>query len=82
MVKIGQKMANGQRLFQALSWHTVYQCEDMIHCPCSQYAVSHNLYSRTSIIPTPVCHFNVKGVQINEFACISELSDKIHYVFS
>ena len=37
-------------------------------------------YSRTSIIPTPVCHFNVKGVQINEFGRISELSGKMHYL--
>ena len=28
---------------------------------------------------TPVCHFNVKGVQINQ---ISELSDEIHYLAS
>ena len=40
------------------------------------------VYSRTSIIRTPVCHFNVKGVQINEFVRISELSDKIHYLAS
>ena len=33
-------------------------------------------YSRTSIIRTPVCHFNAKDVQINEFFRISELSDK------
>ena len=33
-------------------------------------------YSRTSNILTPVYHFNVKGVQINEFVQISELSDK------
>ena len=39
-------------------------------------------YSRTSIIRTPVCHSNVKGVQINEFVWISELSDKIHYLAS
>ena len=32
--------------------------------------------SRTSVIQTPVCHFNVKGVQISEFVRISELSDK------
>ena len=38
--------------------------------------------SRTSIIRTPVCHFKVKGVQINEFVRISELSDKIHYLAS
>ena len=25
-------------------------------------------------------HFNVNGVQINEFARISELSDKMHYL--
>ena len=41
-----------------------------------------HIYSRTSIIQTPVCHFNVKGVQINEFVQISELSDKIHYLAS
>ena len=38
------------------------------------------MYSRTSIIRTPVCHFNVKSVQINEFVQMSELSDKIHYL--
>ena len=38
--------------------------------------------SRTSIIRTPECHFNVKGVQINEFVRISELSDKMHYLAS
>ena len=43
---------------------------------------SGNKYSRTSIIRTPVCHFNVKSVQINEFVQISELSDKIHYLAS
>ena len=40
------------------------------------------IYSRTSIIRTPVCHFNVKSVQISEFVWISELSDKIHYLAS
>ena len=40
----------------------------------------HDIYSRTSIIRTPVCHLNVKGVQINEFVRISELSDKIQYL--
>ena len=40
------------------------------------------VYSRTLIIQTPVCHFNVKSVQINEFVRISELSDKIHYLVS
>ena len=40
------------------------------------------IYSRTSIIRTPVCHFNVKDVQINKFVWISELSDKIHYLAS
>ena len=39
-------------------------------------------YSRTSIIRTPVCHFNVKSVQINEFVLLSELSNKIHYLAS
>ena len=39
-------------------------------------------YSRTSIIRTPVCHFNVKGVQVNGFVQISEFSDKIHYLAS
>ena len=38
--------------------------------------------SRTSIIRTPMRHFNVKGVQISEFVWISELSDKIHYLVS
>ena len=33
-------------------------------------------YSRTSIIRTPMCHFNVEGVQISEFVRISELSNK------
>ena len=40
------------------------------------------IYSRTLIIRTPMCHFNVEGVQINEFVRISELSDKIHYLAS
>ena len=40
------------------------------------------MYSRTSIIRTPLCHFNVKGVQINEFVWISEISDKIIILFS
>ena len=39
-------------------------------------------YSRTSIIWTPVCHFNVKSVQISEFVRISETSGKIHYLAS
>ena len=34
------------------------------------------IYSRTLIIRTPVCHFNVKGVQTNVFVRISELSNK------
>ena len=38
------------------------------------------IYSRTLIIQTPVCRFNVKGVRINRFVRISELSDKIHYL--
>ena len=40
------------------------------------------MYSRTLIIRTPVSHFSVKGVQINEFVWISELSDKIDYLAS
>ena len=40
------------------------------------------LYSRTLTIQTPMCHFNVKGVQISEFVRISELSKKIHYLAS
>ena len=40
------------------------------------------IYSRTLIIRTPVCHFNINSVQINEFVRISELSDKIHYLAS
>ena len=32
------------------------------------------------MVQTPVCYFNVKGVQINEFAWISDLSDKIHFL--
>ena len=40
------------------------------------------IHSRTSIIRTPVCHFNVKSVQISEYVQISELSDKIHYLAS
>ena len=43
---------------------------------------SEDHYSRTSIIQTPMWHFNVKGVQINESVRISELSDKIHYLAS
>ena len=34
------------------------------------------IYSRTSIIRTPLCHFNIKSVQISEFVRIGELSDK------
>ena len=49
---------------------------------CMHAAAGSNEYSRTSIIRTPVCHLNVKGVQINEFVRISELSDKIHYLAS
>ena len=30
----------------------------------------------------PLCHFNVKSVQINEFVQLRELSDKIHYLAS
>ena len=33
-------------------------------------------YSRTSIIRTPMCHLNLKGVQIREFVRVGELSDK------
>ena len=40
------------------------------------------IYSKTSIIQTPVCHFYVKSVQVNEFVRMSELSDKIHYLAS
>ena len=39
-------------------------------------------YSRTSIIQTPMCHLNVRGVQISEFVRISELSDQTHYLDS
>ena len=39
-------------------------------------------YSRTSIIRTPVRHFNVKSVQISKLVRISEISDKIHYLAS
>ena len=35
-----------------------------------------HIYSRTSIIRIPLCHFNVKSVQISEFVRISELSNK------
>ena len=38
------------------------------------------IHSRSLIIPTPVCHFNVKSVQISEFVRTSELSDKIYYL--
>ena len=31
-------------------------------------------YSKTSIIQAPLCHFNDKGVQRNEFVRISKLS--------
>ena len=40
------------------------------------------IYSITSIIRTPVYHFNDKGVQLNEFVWICELSDKMHYLAS
>ena len=46
------------------------------------YLSVNTIYSRTSIIQTPLCHFNVKGVQINEFVQVSELSDKMHYLAS
>ena len=51
---------------------------------CHSYnnILSGDRYSRTSIIRTPVCHFNVKSVQISEFVRISELSDKICYLAS
>ena len=58
----------------------MYGCMDV--CVCMYVYVYVCMYSRTSIIQTPVCHFNVKGVQINEFVRISELSDKIHYLAS
>ena len=29
-----------------------------------------------------MCHFNVQGFQFSEYAQISELSDKIHYLAS
>ena len=62
-------------------------CPLMLNHPCGFTAILYMcvyiyIYSRTSIIQTPVCHFNVKGVQINEFVRISELSDKIHYLAS
>ena len=53
--------------------------------PCSMELYIGKLmyvYSRTSIIQTPVWHFNVKSIQINEFVRICELSDKIHYLAS
>ena len=51
-------------------------------CPLLKYFDSfsawqyENNYSRTSIIQTPMCCFNVKGVHISEFVQISELSNK------
>ena len=59
--------------------HIVIFSSDMKVC---LQMVKNGIYSRTSIIRTPVCHFNVKSVQINEFVRISELSDKIHYLAS
>ena len=53
-------------------YHLIEHTYDQLFC----------IYSRTSIIRTPVGHFNVKGVQMNEFVRISELSDKIHYLAS
>ena len=44
--------------------------------PWSKVSKCYIIYSRTSIIWTPMCHFNIKDVQI------SELSDKIHYLTS
>ena len=61
----------------------VYVCMYVCMHVCMYYVGMHT-YSRHSIIRTPIymCHFNVKGVQINEFIWISELSDKIHYLAS
>ena len=42
----------------------------------SIYYYMHTMYSRILIIQMPECHFNVKGIQINEVVRISELSDK------
>ena len=41
-----------------------------------------NLCTVGSHIQTPMCRFNGKVVQINEFVRISELSDKTHYLAS
>ena len=65
----------------------LYTCTFCIHAvvikaPVICTHIWQSMYSRTLIIRTPVCHFNVKGVQINEFVQISELSDKIHYLVS
>ena len=51
-----------------------YLCSmiSVVNTNISRDKTSHYIYSRTSIIRTPVCHFNVEGVQI------SELSDKTH----
>ena len=51
----------------------MYVCIHVYMYVCSSMYI--RMYSRTSIIRTPVCHFNVKGVQINGFVWISELSD-------
>ena len=52
-----------------------------------QLTMTINWYSRTLIIRTPMCIFNVKifnvkGVQISEFVPISKLSGRIHYLAS
>ena len=54
---------------------------------CTHYLVA-ELYRMSLIVRTSMCHFNVKGfqinefVRINEFVQISELSDKICYLAS
>ena len=60
-----------------LSYNTCVLCyreEHEMHW--TQIYIHMHKYSRTAIIWTPMCHVNVKGVQVNEFAWISELSDK------
>jgi len=44
------------------------------------WQVPFSLYSRTSIIRTPLCHLYYKSVQISEFVWISEARSLIYKV--
>ena len=55
----------------------IWVCMHVFVCPPPN--VIWKLFSRISIIRTPIYHLSVKGVQVSKFARISELSDKIQY---